>query len=186
MRSNWSKSCFCEKLLEETFSNTILKYWSEIMFAKTNGEMWETVKIWKRYTKSQRVLWHKSPLSAACKTVHYQLWLFASYVQLSWLYTCVHRLYNIPLICSLQFKKWISWLLAHYSNFYSISSIFGFITGKVANKKSWKNHRILLHTPTISYPNFSSICSLQLKKWISWLLAHCSHFYIFPVILLEK
>ncbi len=29
-------------------------------------------------------------------------------------------------------------------------------------------------------------CTLRIKKWISWLLAHFSHFYIFPVLLLEK
>ncbi len=31
MRTKWSKSCFCKNLLEETSSNTILKYLSEIM-----------------------------------------------------------------------------------------------------------------------------------------------------------
>ncbi len=31
-----------------------------------------------------------------------------------------------------------------------------------------------------------SICSLQLKKWISWLLTHYSHLYIFAALLLEK
>ncbi len=29
------------------------------------------------------------------------------------------------------------------------------ITGEVANEKFWKNHRLLLHTPTVSYLNFS-------------------------------
>ncbi len=69
--------------------------------------------------------------------------------------------------------------LAHYSYFYNVSCLSSFITGEVAKEKFWKNHRVLLHPPTISYPNFSSVRSLQVKKWISWLLAHCSYFYIF-------
>ncbi len=81
---------------------------------------------------------------------------------------------------------------AEEMDFLIIGSLFLFlylsssITGEVANKKFWKNHRLFLYTPTVSYPNFSSIRSLQLKKWISWLMVHYSHFYIFPVLLLEK
>ncbi len=77
-------------------------------------------------------------------------------------------------------------------DFLIISSLFSFlyfpssITGEVANKKFWKNHRVFLHTPTVSYPNFSLVRSLQFKKWISWLLAHYFHFYIFPILLLEN
>ncbi len=36
MRSKWSKSCFCKKLLEKTSGNTILKYYREIMLG--NGK----------------------------------------------------------------------------------------------------------------------------------------------------
>ncbi len=43
-----------------------------------NGEMWETVKIWKRCTKSHCVLWCEFSLSTAHKAVCYQLWLFVS------------------------------------------------------------------------------------------------------------
>ncbi len=148
--------------------------------------MWETVKIWKKYTKSHCVLWRESSLSATHKTAHYQLWLFVSYVQLLWLYigisqmyTCVNNLLN-------QF------ITAREVDFLIIGSLFSFLylssysTGEVENEKFWKNHRSLLHTLTVSYTYFSAICSLQLKKWISWLLAHYSHFCIFPVLLLEK
>ncbi len=76
--------------------------------------------------------------------------------------------------------------LVHYSHFYSVSCLSCSITGEVANEKFWKNHRLLPPTPTTSYPIFSSIRSLHLKKWISWLLTHYSHFYTFPVLLLEK
>ncbi len=75
--------------------------------------------------------------------------------------------------------------LAHCSHFYSVSCLSSFITGEVANEKFWKNHRVLLRTPTLSYPSFSSIRSSKLKK-CSWLLAHYSRFYIFSVQLLEK
>ncbi len=83
-------------------------------------------------------------------------------------------------------------ITAQEVDFLIISSLFSFlylsssITGELADEKFCKNHRLLLRTPTISYSNFSSIRALQLKKWISWLLAHYSHFFIFPVLLLEK
>ncbi len=69
---------------------------------------------------------------------------------------------------------------------FSLLYLSSSIAGEVGDEKFWKNHRLLLHIPAGSYPNFSSICSLQLKRWISRLLAHYSHFYIFPVLLLEK
>ncbi len=83
----------------------------------------------------------------------------------------------------------LQFITAQEVDFLIISSLFSFLylsTGEVANEKFWKNHRLLLQTPNISYPNFSSIHFVQQKKWISWLLAHYSHFYIFPVLLLEK
>ncbi len=116
----------------------------------------------------------------------YQLWLFVSYVQPLWLYTGNRRMYtriNNPLN---QF------ITAQEVDFLIIGSLFSFlylsssITEDIANEKFQKNHKLMLHTPTISYPNFSSIHSLQLQKWISWLLAHCSHFYIFLILLLES
>ncbi len=67
-----------------------------------------------------------------------------------------------------------------------ISITFQFCTGEVVNEKFWKNHGSWLHTLAVLYTNSSSIRSLQLKKWISWLLAHYFHFYIFPFPLLEK
>ncbi len=56
--------------------------------------MWETVKIWKRYTKSLCILHREFSLSAAHKAVRYQLWLFVSYVQPLWLYTGICRMYT--------------------------------------------------------------------------------------------
>ncbi len=125
--------------------------------------MWETVKIWKKCTKLHCVLWREFSLSAAHKAAWYQLCLFVSYVQPLLLYICqIHTRMNKPLN---QF------ITAQELDFLIISSLFSFlylcssITGEVANEKFWKNHRLLLHTPTVSHPNFSSICSLPLKKF---------------------
>ncbi len=147
--------------------------------------MWETVKLWKRCSAWHSVLWYESSLSAVHKAASYQLWLFVSYVQGLWLYTGICRMYTCM---NNPFNQFIT---AQEVDFLIISSLFLFlylsssITEEVANEKFLKNHRLLLRTSTVSYPNFSSR-SLQLKKWISWLLAHYSHFYIFPVLLLEK
>ncbi len=133
--------------------------------------MWKTVKIWKSYTKLHCVKWCEPSLSAEHKAAHYQLWLFVSYVQPLWLYT------GICLINTCMNNQLNQFITAQEVDFLIISTLFSFlylsnsITGKVANKKLWKNHKLLLHTLTILYPNFSSICSLQLKKWTSWLLA---------------
>ncbi len=56
--------------------------------------MWGTVKIWKWYTKLQRILQCKFPLSAARKVVHSQLWLSILYVQPLWLYISIRRMYT--------------------------------------------------------------------------------------------
>ncbi len=106
----------------------------------------------------QRLPQHESSLSAA----HYQLWLFVSYVQP--FYTGIY-LMNICMNNPLN-----QFITAEEVDFLIINTLFSFlyssssITKEVANQKFWKNHRLLLHTLTISYPNLSSIRSLQLKK----------------------
>ncbi len=86
---------------------------------------------------------------------------------------------NFSRIRSLQLKKGISWF-SLFSFLFPSSSI----TGEVVNEKFWKNHRVLLHTPTIY--KFQLNPCITAQKWISWLLSHYSHFYILPVLLLEK
>ncbi len=148
--------------------------------------MWKTVIIWKCHTKSHRVLWREFSLNAAHKAARYQLCLFVSYVQALCLYTSIYRMYTRMNNLLNQF------ITDQEVDFLMISSLFWFlylsssITGEKANEKFWRNFRLLLHTSTISYQNFRSIRSLQFNKWISWLLTHYSHFYIFPVLLLEK
>ncbi len=76
-----------------------------------------------------------------------------------------HRslLHTFTILCT-NFSS-IRSLQTQEMDFLIISSLFSFlylsssIAGEVANEKFWKNHRILLHTPTISYTNFSSIHS---------------------------
>ncbi len=128
--------------------------------------MRETVKIWKRYSKLLRVLQCEPPLSA----VHYRLWLFVAYIRPLWLYMDINQIYTrmnnppSPLITAqeMDFPDY----LAHYSHFCVAFLVFPVITGEVENKKFKKNHCVLQHTPTISCPNFNSIRSLKLKKWI--------------------
>ncbi len=148
--------------------------------------MWETVNIWKMYTKLHFVLWHEFSLSVAHKAAHYQLRLFVSHVQPLWLYSGICRIHTHMNNTLHQFitAQEVDFLII--SSLFSFLYLFSFITREIANEKFWKNHRLFLHTPTVSYPNFSSICSLQLKKWFSWFLPHYFHFYIFPVLLMEK
>ncbi len=101
-------------------------------------------------------------------------------------YCRICPLYRIQISAQSVYYSWKRIDFLNISSLFSLLYLSSSITGEIANEKFWKNLRVLLHTPTVSYSNFSAIYSLQLKKWISWLLAHYSHFYIFPVLLLEK
>ncbi len=70
--------------------------------------------------------------------------------------------YTHCIICKFQLNLFITGQEMDFliiSSLHSFLYLFSSITGEVENEKFWKNHRVLLHTPTISYTNFSSIRS---------------------------
>ncbi len=104
--------------------------------------MWETIKIWKRYTKSQHILRHESPCNAVFKAAHSQFWLFVSYVQPLWLYTGIrsmHARMNNPLnpfITAEAIDFLIIWLIILIS---IVFLVFPFLLlGKLRMKNSGK------------------------------------------------
>ncbi len=71
-----------------------------------------------------------------------------------------HATYTHYIISKFQLNPFTT---AQEMDFLIMSSLFSFLylTGEVANEEFWKNHRVLLHTPIMSYLNFSSIRSLR-------------------------
>ncbi len=84
------------------------------------GNKWRDVRGNKNMKKVHNVSISsamQSLLSAACKTEYYQLWLFISYVQPSWLYTGICRIYTHmnnplnPFITVQEMNFLIIWLI---------------------------------------------------------------------------